>query len=147
MKSNRRSWAFLFLMLLPGLIFAQNRGQKAAPETLQGTAISVSVSPADASYTIFDSVAKKPVLHARVAAEVDHHWLKSSDYAQHSIKREPISEEHESGTKLTVSNTGFSGHPDLIYTLEIHTNPDFVTIVAAVRNTGTSPVTVQAIRT
>src|SRR5579864_4706337 len=147
MKSNRRSWAFLFLMLLPGLIFAQNRGQKAAPETLQGTAISVSVSPADASYTIFDSVAKKPVLHARVAAEVDHHWLKSSDYAQHSIKREPISEEHESGTKLTVSNTGFSGHPDLIYTLEIHTNPDFVTIVAAVRNNGANAVTVEAIRT
>lgn len=147
MKSNRRSWAFLFLMLLPGLIFAQNRGQKAVPETLQGTAIGVSVSPADASYTIFDSVAKKPVLHARVAAEVDHHWLKSSDYAQHSIKREPISEEHGSGTKLTVSNTGFSGHPDLIYTLEIHTNPDFVTIFAAVRNNGANAITVQAIRT
>jgi alpha-galactosidase len=146
-KSIRHSWAFLFLALLPCLTFAQTRGQKAAPETLQGTAISVSVSPADASYTIFDSVAKKPVLHARVAAEVDHHWLKSSDYAQHSIKREPISDERGSGTRLTVSNTGFSGHPDLIYNVELHTNPDFVTIAAAVRNNGTNPITVQAIRT
>ncbi|HEV2699176.1 MAG TPA: PKD domain-containing protein, partial [Terriglobales bacterium] len=38
------------------------------------------------------------------------------------------------------------GCPDLIYTLEPHSNPDFVTIVAKVRNSGTSPVTVQAIR-
>jgi hypothetical protein len=48
---------------------------------------------------------------------------------------------------LTVSNTGFSEHPDLTYTLELHTNPDFVTVAAAVRNKGTNAITVQAIRT
>ena len=147
MKSNLRNWAFLFLTLLPGLLLAQTRNQKAKAETLQSPAISVSVNPADGSYTITDSVTKKPVLHARVAAEIDRHWLRSSDYAQHSVKREPASDEHGSGARLTVSNTGFSGHPDLIYTLELHANPDFITVVAEVRNTGTRPVTVQAIRT
>ena len=146
MKSYRCSSACLFLVLLPCLVFAKTRAQKATPETLQATAISVSVSP-DGSFTIFDSVAKKPVLHARVAAEVDHNWARSNDYPQHSVKRESASDERGSVAKLTVSNTGFSGHPDLIYTLELHSNPDYVTIVAAVRNNGTNGITVQAIRT
>lgn len=147
MKSNPRAWAFLFLTLLPGLLFSQSRSRKAKPETLQASAISVSVNPADGSYTIVDSATMKTLLHARVAAEVDKQWLRSSDYAQHSVKREPASGEHGSGAKLTVSNTGFNGHPDLIYTLELHTNPDFATVVAAVRNNGTNGITVQAIRT
>jgi alpha-galactosidase len=146
MKSDRRSWTVLLLTLLPGLIFAKASGQKAKPETLEAIAIGVSVNPADGSYTILDSATKTPVLHARVAAEVDHRWLRSSDYGQHSIRREPTSNERGPETKLTVSNTGFSGHPDLIYTLELHSNPDFLTIAVAVRNNGANPTTVQAIR-
>lgn len=109
--------------------------------------IGVGADRADGSYTIFDPVSKKAVLHARVAAEVDRHWVKSSDYPQHSIAMETIAGGKEPQKTITVTNSGLNGRPDLIYTLEPHSDPDFVTIVAKVRNGGTNPITIQAIRT
>ena len=47
---------------------------------------------------------------------------------------------------MTISNTGLRGQPDLIYTLELHADPDFVTIAVRVHNGGSEPITVQAIR-
>jgi hypothetical protein len=38
------------------------------------------------------------------------------------------------GTKLTMSDTGLRGQPDLINSLQHHANPDFVTITGNVRN-------------
>ncbi|HEV2698616.1 MAG TPA: hypothetical protein VGU90_11535, partial [Terriglobales bacterium] len=78
--------------------------------------IGVGADRADGSYTIFDPISKKAVVHARVAVEVDRHWLKSSDYPQHSIAMENVAGASEPQRTITVSNTGLNGRPDLIYT-------------------------------
>ena len=141
-------WLFLFAaLLLPGLLFGQPAStRKPALETIQGKTIGVSVDSADGTYTIFDPVSSKPIIHSRVAAEIDHRWVRSSDYPQHSSSRESFDDGLGPGSALTMSNTGLRGQPDLIYSLQLHANPDFVTLEVYVRNGGTSPITVQALR-
>jgi alpha-galactosidase len=149
MGMNRRLCSLsLFVSLLPpGLLFGQSVStNKPSLEGSQGKAIGISVNPADGSYTIFDPVSNKPILHSRVAAEVDHRWLRSSDYPQHSVSREKTVDEIGAATTLTMSNTGLQDQPDLIYSLRLHANPDFVTIAVDVRNKGSNAFTVQAFR-
>ena len=51
-----------------------------------------------------------------------------------------------STTRLTVSNTGLRGQPDLIYSLQLHADPEFVSITVTVHNSGLTGITVQALR-
>jgi alpha-galactosidase len=148
MESNRRPYlSFLFLALLPGWVFGQAASHGSpSPESAQEKTIGFSVSLADGAYTIFDPVTKKPILHARAAVEIDHHWVRSSDYPKHSSSRESVTDELASGTKVTVSNTGLRSQPDLIYTLQLHANPDYMTVAVKVRNSGSNPMTVQSLR-
>jgi hypothetical protein len=131
-------------VLLADLVLAQS-GPEHSSETAQQKTVGFSVN-SDGDYTIFDPVSNKPILHSPVAAEIDHHWLRSSDYPQHSFTRETVADESGSGTKWTVSNTGLRGQPDLIYSLELRGGPDFVIITVTVRNRGSNPITVQALR-
>ena len=104
------------------------------------------MSPADGSYTIFDPASTKPILHAVVAAEVDHHWIRSSDYPHHSIQSGNSADDLGSRESATISNEGIASQPDLIYSLHLHADPDFVTISVEVRNGAPKAMTVQAIR-
>ena len=150
MESNRKLWPLLTLtLLLSCSLFGRGvPNHWASLETFQEKTVGVRVSSADGSYTIFDPVSRKTVLHSRVAAEIDHQWLRSSDYPRHSLSRDSVADELGPGTKFTISNTGLRGQPDLIFSLQTHANPDFVTVVVMVRNNHAStPITVQAIRT
>jgi hypothetical protein len=130
----------LVLLHLSGAAVAENRSN-ANRESLQTSSISVSTNSADGTYSILDPGSGKVILHARVGAEINRRWVKSSDYPRHSTSRDGDKQ------KLTVVNSGLTGQPDLIYTLEADSNPDFITISASVRNTtSNNPVTVQAIR-
>jgi len=113
---------------------------------LKGDTIGFAVDSKDGSYTIFDSVSGKAIVHAGVAAEVDHHWLRSGEYSHHNVHRETVSDELGPATQFTVSNIGIAGKPDLIYSLELHTHPEFVRLTVKLHNGGTQPFTVQALR-
>jgi hypothetical protein len=146
-ETNRKPrWLLLFLTLLPGLTFGQSASTKPSLESCQEKTIGMSVNAADGSYTIFDPVSNRPILHSPVAVEIDHLWLASSGYPQHSVSRESVVDELGPGTRLTMSNSGLRDRPDLIYSLQLHADPDFVTIAVKVRNRGSNPFTIQAFR-
>jgi alpha-galactosidase len=146
LKMNKRTlWSLLVVWAwLPGLVYGT--ASSAASQTLEEKTIAVSTDAADGSYTIFDPGSKKAILRSGVAVEVDHRWLRSKDYPSHTAVRESVSGAVGDGDKLTVSNTGLPGQPDLIYSLEAHANPDFVTVTVTFRNNGSNPSTVQAFR-
>jgi hypothetical protein len=151
MESNRKLRWFLSIMTtalsLPVFLLGQSATRhQPSPERYEGKTIGISVNSKDGTYTIFDPASQKPILNSRVAAEVDHHWLRSTDYPQHTSTHESVSDELGSGTLLTISNTGLRGQPDLIYSLRIHSDPEFVTVTIKVRNGTPNPVTVQALR-
>ena len=148
MKTNRKLFlALLVLELQAGIFFGQQkRTRKPALETVQEKTIGISVDPVDGSYDIVDPISGKVILHSQVAVQVDHQWLKATDYPRHSTSRENASDELGSGTQLSVTNTGLQGRPDLIYSLRSHADPDFVTITVKLHNNGSKPITVQALR-
>src|SRR5215471_5860676 len=148
-SSGKLRW--FSILILGGLLHSDDfgrsgTGQKAPVESSVETTIGISVNSADGSYTIYDPQSHATVLHSGVAAEVDHHWLRSSDYPQHSFSRESVADELGPGTKLTISNTGLRGQPDLVYSLQLHADPAFAAITVKVHNSGSDQITVQEIR-
>jgi alpha-galactosidase len=149
MRSHRKAyWSFsLVVLLLSPIPFCEpSHAQDKFPGSFQAKTIAVRVDSRDGSYTIFDPISKKTILHAAVAAEVDHHWVKSSDYPQHSIQRENTADDLGSQNAVMISNQGLRGQPDLICSLRLHTAPDFVTVTVTVRNAGERSISVQALR-
>jgi len=146
MKIARRCWALWIVVLILSELLFGKPSPKGRTETVQGTNISLSVNLSDGSYTVLDPISATPILHASIGAEVDHHWLRSRDYPEHSASREKEDSQLANGTKLIVSSTGLSGQPDLLCSFQLHANPDFLTIAVTVRNNGSKPITVQAFR-
>ncbi len=143
-RTLRSSLPFIFALVFSVSTYGQNH--KTSTEVLKGSTITFSVTTNDGSYTIFDPASGKSILHSCVAAEVDRHWLRCSEYPQHSVKREDASDELGPATRLTVSNTGLAGKPDLIYSLELRENPEFAKVTVQLHNGSSQPVTVQALR-
>lgn len=114
-------------------------------DTLQAKTIGVAVDPANGTYTIFDPPSKKPLFHAAIAAQIDHRWIKLSDYPHHSIRHE-TTDDLGARESITIINDGLANQPELICSLHLHAAPDFVTVTVALKNTGNRPTTVQAIR-
>lgn len=146
---SRKRCVSLLLTLLsafPILCGRPSLAQEKSPERLQAKTIEVRVDAADGSYAIFDPVSLKPILRAAVAAQVDHHWIRSSDYPEHSIRRDSARDDLGPQNALTITNHGLTGQPDLICSLHLHSTPDFVTVAVIVKNAGEKPIMVQAIR-
>ena len=139
-----------FIVILICAVFFSTLGYGRSKETsarssnvLKGEAIGFAVDAKDGSYTILDAVSSKTIVHAGVAAEVDNQWVKSSEYPHHVVT---LGSDKLGTTELTVSNTGLAGKPDLIYSLQLHTNPEFVRLTVKLHNGGTQPLAVQALR-
>ena len=112
MKTNRKLFLSLFVLFAlqtTGLFAQRAKTRKPSVESLQEKTIGVSVTPTDGSYSVFDPVSRKVILHSRVAVEIDHHWTNTSEYPQHATSRDRADDDLGSGTQLTVSNTGLSG--------------------------------------
>jgi alpha-galactosidase len=144
--SCQSSLVLMLAVLFSHSIHAQSRASGTAPDTLKGNTIGFSINPKDGSYTIFDAASGKAILHSDVAAEVDHRWVKSSEYRRHVVTRENGSDELGPAEQFTVSNSGLAGEPDLIYSLQLRRNPEFVKITVKIQNGGAQPVAVQALR-
>lgn len=86
------------------------------------------------------------ILTSRVAAEIDHQWLRSSEYPRHQVSESTFTDELGSGHAVSVTFTGLDGKPDLMYVAQIYDQRPFTTVRVTVRNTGGKEIAVQAIR-
>ena len=87
-----------------------------------------------------------PIVQARAGAEVDHRWLRSSDYPRHSVKQSSFSDALGAGTELQVTCSGLSAEPDLIYSLRSYARQPYATVQVSLRNSTAKEVHVQALR-
>ena len=83
---------------------------------------------------------------SRVAAQVNHQWLYSTEYPRHQVSASVFADELGSGRAMTVTNLGLQGKADLIYVVQLYDQSPYGTIRVTVRNTTGNEVTVQAIR-
>jgi hypothetical protein len=82
--------------------------------------LAVVVQPSDGTYEIQTRNGGNSVIHARVAAEIEHKWLKSTDYPKHEISQSNFEDALGHGKRIKVTSSGLSNLPDLAYTLQIY---------------------------
>jgi alpha-galactosidase len=86
------------------------------------------------------------LLKSRVAAQVDHQWLRSSDYPRHQASESTFEDDLGSGQEVMVTCSGLDGKPDLVYVLQLYKQRPYGTVQVKVHNSSGKEVTVQAIR-
>jgi alpha-galactosidase len=133
------------LMLVEGCFGSSDSG-KAAQVAADSEGLSVVVRPSDGTYEIRTENGGHTIMHARVAAEIDHKWVRSTDYPKHEISNSTFEDVLGHGKKITITSSGLPTFPDLSYTLQIYDGRAFGAIEAEVHNQTGNPVTVQSIR-
>jgi len=108
--------------------------------------LSVVVQPGNGTYEIGTGDGGHTVIHVRVAAEIDHKWVQSTDYPKHEISQSSFEDALGHGKKITVTSSGLPNTPDLAYTLQIYEGRAFGVSEAEIRNRTGRSVTVQSIR-
>jgi alpha-galactosidase len=107
--------------------------------------LSLAVNAKEGSYQLSLHNGQR-VLGSGVAAQVDHQWLRSSDYPRHQASESAFEDDLGSGRQVTVSCSGLDDKPDLVYVLRLYKQRPYGTVQAIVRNTTRKEVSVQAIR-
>lgn len=87
-----------------------------------------------------------PVLVSGIAAKIDDHWVKSSDFPTHHVQKETVRGYWGAAEQWRVEFTGTAGKPDLIYRLRSYSSEPFADLQVTVRNNTSSAVTVQGLR-
>src|ERR1700738_4513547 len=87
-------------------------------EQIANDTLSLNVT-ADGSYQVAIP-GKGPVLTARVGAQVDHQWLRSSDYPRHRTSESAFNDEVGSGREVTVTFSGLASQPDFVCMLPLY---------------------------
>ena len=116
-----------------------------AAQQLTNDKLSLTVNSKDGSYQLAVR-GGQPVLTSTVAAEVNHQWLRSSDYPRHQASESSFTDELGSGRQVTVTCGGIEGKADLVYVVQLHSQRPYAAVQVTVRNTTGKEATVQAIR-
>lgn len=120
----------------PPLMTAQNKTQ----------GLQVRIDPVDGSYAIGASGSCPSVLNAGVAFQSGGRWVESSNYPKHVLNKSTVSDDLGSADEWTVTFSGLSGEPDLIYRLRAYPDKPFADIQVFVRNSTAKPISVESIR-
>lgn len=92
------------------------------------------------------SAANRPVLSARSGAEIDHAWIRSTDYPRHHATVSTFHDALGTGSQIRVTCSGLPGKPDLAYTFELYDQRPYAAIQVEVQNHTGKTLMVQAIR-
>ena len=103
--------------------------------------LSVFVQPTDGTYEIQTGNGAHSVIHARVAAEIDHKWIRSTDYPTHEISQSNFEDALGHGKKITITSSELPSFPDLVCTLRLYDGRGFGVIETEVQNHGGNPET------
>jgi hypothetical protein len=114
-------------------------------QQLTNDELSLTVNAQEGSYqlSLHDG---HPALRSLVAAQVDHQWLRSSDYPRRQASESTFEDDLGPGREVTVTCSGLDGKPDLVYVLQLYKRRPYGTVQVKVQNSAGKEVTVQAIR-
>ncbi|MFZ0227666.1 MAG: hypothetical protein WAL41_12120, partial [Mycobacterium sp.] len=114
--------------------------------TMRNQSLHITVRDHDGAFELWSAELHNPILVARVGAEVNHHWMWSSDYPKHKTVTSTFQSPLGAGHQAEVSFTGLAGKPDLKYVLRLYDDLPFGDIQASVTNTTHEEIRVQDIR-
>src|SRR5271165_3943616 len=111
-------------------------------QQLKNDKLSLTVNAKDGAYQLALR-GGQIIFTSGVAAQINHEWLRSSEYLRHQVSESTFSDELGSGRAITVTNSGLPGKPDLVYVLQLYDQSLYGTLQVTMRNTTGKEVTVQ----
>src|SRR5215472_10625854 len=123
---------FSFSLLLSIACFSDLRSQTIAP--LQNRWLTVSVRRSDGSFELRVDGLHDPVLASRIGAEINHQWVLSTDFPEHTIKASTFQSPLGDGRQIEVFFRGAVGKPNLQYTLQLYNDRPFGNVQVEVDN-------------
>ena len=118
----------------------------AADATLKNSNLLVRVTESDGSYSVGLNSTSPAIFHAKEAAQVNHHWIKSTDYPQHQITESTFEDVLGQGHQVTLISTGLPDSPTLVYTIRTYDTRPFGDIQVVVQNRTGKSLSVESIR-
>ncbi len=97
-------------------------------------------------YSISGPAETHPTLVSAVAAEIDGHWVRTTDYPRCGIERSRTQGYLGHAAQWQVTCSGLQGQPNLTYRLRAYESEPFADIHAEVVNSTGRPVNIQALR-
>ena len=134
----------LALAAADGTAVAQAAPQQNA--SIKNDRLTVYADTHHGSYSIQTKEMDQPVIVAQVGAEIDHRWVKSSEYPKQLAEESTFQDELGSGHAITVTFSGLAGKPDLVTVLRLYDQHPYGDVEVTVRNTTGKTLSVQAIR-
>jgi alpha-galactosidase len=116
-----------------------------AAQRLTNDKLSLTVNAPDGLYQLA-VLGGQPMFTSSVAAQVNHQWLRSSEYPRHQASEFTFTDELGSGRSITITCAGLEGKPELVYVVQLYDQRPYATIQVTVRNTTDKEMTVQSIR-
>ena len=140
-----KTWTFL--CSLASILLAVNllASAPSAAQTLTNDKLSLTVNAADGSFQ-FSMAEGQRVFTSRVAAQVNHVWLRSTDYPRHQVTESTFSDDLGSGHSIKVAFTGLAGKPDLDYVVQVYEPGPYAAIQVDLHNSTEKELTVEALR-
>jgi alpha-galactosidase len=135
-------WLGITALILGGALLAS--GQTTG--TMRNSALRVALRSRDGSYEVYARDLTQPVLISRIGAEIDGHWLRSTDYPHHQIAESTFEDALGQAHVVTITFSGLSDKPDLVCLLRLYDSEPYGDVSVEVRNTTQSKISVQAIR-
>ena len=89
--------------------------------------LSLSVNAKDGTYQLALH-GGQPIFTSRAAAEIDHEWLRSTDYPRHVVSESRFTDDLGSGQTITLTNAGLQGKPDLILVMQLYDQTSYATV-------------------
>jgi alpha-galactosidase len=151
-KSRLLNPVLLAMMVVSCLFALAPRSVSAAPAATPATAtiennnLVIEANEKAGTYAIRSKENPRVGITAAFAAQINHRWLRSSDYPQHGVQQSSFTDDLGAGSQLTITYSGLSGQPDLVCSLRLHPQTVFAEIDVQVRNGTGAQVTVQGIR-
>ena len=116
-----------------------------AARQLENDTLSVSVNATDGTYVLAVR-GGQPIFTSRAAAQVNHEWLRSSDYPEHTVSESRFADDLGAGRTISVRNSGLQEKADLIFAIQLYDQTSYVTLQVAVQNTTGKMLTLEAFR-
>ncbi|HXW90049.1 MAG TPA: PKD domain-containing protein [Terriglobales bacterium] len=118
-----------------------------ADAELSNDVLLVRISAGDGSYAISAKGAASPVIWAGAAAELDHRWIRSTEYPRHEVAVLDFKDALGQGRQAVVRSTGAPDRPDLTYTIRVYQDRPFGQIQLQLDNHSARSFQVESLRT
>jgi alpha-galactosidase len=117
-----------------------------AAQQFANGSISVSANTKDGTFQFGLRTGQRPVFTSGAAAQVNHEWLRSTDYPRHVVSESKFADELGSGRTITIAHSGLQNKADLLLAIQLYDESPYATIQVSVRNTTGKTITLQAFR-